>query len=286
MIAVTGATGELGHLAVQKLLGRKVAPAEIVAAVRSVDKAQALAEIGVNVRHADYDKPETLARAFAGVEKLLLVSSSEVGKRLPQHRAAIAAARAAGVCHIVYTSLLRADTSPMALAAEHRATEAEIRNSGLVFTLLRNGWYTENYTGQIPRIREHGALIDCAGSGKIASASRADFAEAAAVVLTQAGHEGRTYELAGDTAYTLAEFASELTRQCGEPVVQYKNLSPEAYAEALLHAGLPQGFADILADSGKCAAEGSLFDDSHTLSRLIDRPTTSLRESIRAALAV
>lgn len=283
MIAVTGATGQLGRIVIDALL-KKVPAAEIVAAVRTPAKAANLAALGVIVRQADYGQPETLEAAFAGVDKLLLISGSEVGQREAQHKAVIDAAKAAGVGFIAYTSLLHADTSPLGLGVEHRATEALLKASGIPFALLRNGWYTENYAASIPPALAHHAFIGAAGEGRIASAARQDYAEAAAEVMTRDDQAGKVYELSGDDSYTLAQFAAEIATQSGEKV-DYVNLSQADFAAALKGAGLPEGLAEMLADSDAGAEKGGLFDDSRQLSKLIGRPTTSWQAVIRAALA-
>ncbi|MCE1170399.1 MAG: SDR family oxidoreductase, partial [Azovibrio sp.] len=256
----------------------------IVAAVRRPDQARDLEALGVQLRQADYDRPETLAAAFAGAEKLLLISSSEVGRRLPQHEAVIDAARQAGVALLAYTSLLHADSSPLPLAAEHKATEARLQASGLPHVILRNGWYTENYLASLPVALEHGVLLGGAGQGRIASAARADYAAAAAAVLTRPDQAGRIYELAGDSAYTLAELAAEISRQAGKPV-RYQDLPEADYRAALLGAGLPEGLAVLLAESDSGAARGGLYDDSRQLSQLIGRPSTPLAAQVAQALA-
>ncbi|TBV09567.1 SDR family oxidoreductase [Stutzerimonas kirkiae] len=278
-IAVTGATGQLGRIVIEKLK-QKVAASEIVALVRNPGKAQGL---GVNARQADYSRPETLETALQGIATLLLISSSEVGQRIAQHGNVIEAAKKAGVGHIVYTSILHADSSPLSLGIEHRQTEALLRASGLAFTLLRNGWYTENYTGSIPAALAGGAFIGSAGEGRIASATREDYAEAAAVVLTGQGHVGKTYELAGDQAWTLAELAREVSRQAGREI-PYRNLSEADYRAALEQAGLPSGLAALLAESDVGASQGGLFDDGRQLSALIGRPSTPLSVSVARAL--
>ena len=261
MIALTGATGQLGHYVLQDLL--KTVPAgQIVAIVRNPAKAQTLSQQGVVVRQADYSDEAALTAALQGVDKLLLISSSEVGQRAVQHRNVINAAKAAGVKFIAYTSLLHADTSPLGLAAEHIATEQMLADSGIAYALLRNGWYTENY---------------------LASATRADYAAAAARVIAGEGHAGKVYELAGDNAWTLSDLAAELSKQSGKNVV-YQNLSEADFAAALKSVGLPAGLADMLADSDVGASKGGLFDDSRTLSTLIGRPTTSLAESVKGIL--
>ncbi|MFM9899975.1 MAG: SDR family oxidoreductase [Polaromonas sp.] len=283
MIVVTGATGQLGRLVIDALL-QTVPAAQVVAAVRQPAKAADLAARGVQVRYADYSQPATLDAAFQGATQLLLISSSEVGQRVPQHRAVIEAAQRAQVQLLAYTSLLRADTSPLGLAAEHQATETLLRASGLPVVLLRNGWYTENYTASVPAALAHGVLLGSAGAGRIASAARADYAAAAAAVLTRPDQAGRVYELAGNTSYTLAEFAAALAVQSGQAVA-YQDLPEADYSAALLGAGLPEGLASLLADSDAGAAQGALFDDQRQLSQLIGRPTTPLATTLRAALA-
>ena len=283
MIAVTGATGQLGRLVVENLLDRGVEPGRIAALVRSPEKAQDLAARGVQVRRADYAQPETLGPALEGVTKLLLVSSSEVGHRAVQHANVVEAARAAGVKLLAYTSILHADTTGMQLAAEHRASEETIRASGIPFVFLRNGWYLENYTGNLGPALEHGALLGSAGDGRVSAATRADFAAAAASVLTGEGHENRVYELGGDEAFTLAELAEIIARESGRPVT-YRDLPEEEYTGVLTGFGLPEAFARVLADSDRGIARGELFTDSGDLSRLIGRPTTGPREAVATAL--
>ena len=283
MIVITGASGQLGRLVIQSLL-TKVPANRIVAAVRNPEKASDLAALGVQVRRADYTDSASLDAAFQGAEKVLLISSSEVGQRLAQHRNAIDAAKRAGVALLAYTSLLHADTSPLGLAGEHVATEAWLKQSGVPFVLLRNGWYTENYLASIPPALQHGAFIGSAGEGRIASAARADYAEAAAVALTRPEQSGKVYELAGDDAYTLAGFAAELSRQSGK-AIPYVDMPENEYKSALIGAGLPEPIAGLLADSDSGASRGGLFDDTRQLSALIGRPTTPLAVSMRAALA-
>jgi len=283
MIAITGANGQLGHLVINELL--KARPAsELIAAVRTPEKAADLAAMGLAVRQADYNRPETLGSAFAGVEKVLLISSSEVGQRAPQHANVIAAAKKAGVSLLAYTSILHADASPLDLAAEHQATEAALAQSGLPHVLLRNGWYTENYAASIPAALQYGVLMGAAGLGRIASAARADYAAAAAAVLLAADQAGKVHELAGDDPYTLSEFAAELARQSGKKVA-YQNMAQEDFAAMLLGAGLPEGLAKMLAQSDVGASQGGLFDDGKTLSKLIGRPATTMPEVVRRALA-
>lgn len=278
-IAITGATGHLGRQIIAQL--RQHIPAtDIVALVRSPAKA---ADLAVATRQADYTQPATLEAALQGVDTLMLISGNEIGQRAVQHANVITAAQRAGVKHIVYTSLLRADTSPLNLAPEHVETEKMLKASGIAWTILRNGWYSENYTASIPAALELGAFYGSAGEGKIASAARADYAAAAVAVLTSTGHEGKTYELAGDQAYTLADLAAELSARTGRQI-PYVNIPEADYAAALVKAGLPEGFAAAIASWDTGAAQGALFDDGHQLSRLIGRNTTPLSQSVKAAL--
>lgn len=282
MIVVTGATGQLGHLVIKALL-KKVPAASIVAAVRNVEKAKDIAALGVQVRYADYNKPETWDAALKGADKVLLISASEIGKRAKQHRAVIDAAKRAGVRLLAYTSILHADTSPLGLAAEHRETEAMIRASGVPYGLLRHSWYTENYTAGIPNALAHGAVYGCAGNGRISSATRADYAEADVAVLTAGNQAGKIYELAGDTAYTLAELAAEISRQSGKNI-GYVNLPEAEYKNVLIKAGLPEPVAALLSDSDAGVSKGGLFDDGHQLSKLIGRATTPMATSVAAMI--
>ncbi len=282
MYAITGASGQLGRLVIDALL-ETVPASRIVAAVRNPAKARDLEARGVVVREADYTRPETLASAFVGVDKLLLISSTEVAGRLPLHRAVIDAARRAEVSLLAYTSMLHADTSPARLAIEHRRTEEIIAAAGLPAVILRNGWYTENHLMALPAALEHGAFIGAAKDGRFSSAAREDYAAAAAVALATDGHAGKTYELAADDAFTLTQLAAEVSRQSGKPVV-YNDLAQDAYADALTSAGLPPEFAGVLADADVAASRGALFDDGGALARLIGRPTTPLASVVATAL--
>lgn len=276
-IAVTGATGHLGQLTLQALKTR--APqANVIALARDPAKIS-----GTPARAFDYTKPETHAAALAGVDTLVLISSNDFNDRAGQHRAVIASAKAAGVKRILYTSILKGDASPMLLAADHIATEAALKASGIPTTLLRNGWYTENYTGSLAASVEHGAVIGASGEGRIAAAARADYAEALAVTALDDSHAGKTYELAGDSAFAMADFAAEVAKAAGKPVA-FVNMPQADYAKALQGFGLPEGFAMVLADTDDHVQRGALFDDSHTLSRLIGRPTTPIATTIKAAL--
>lgn len=273
-IAITGATGHLGRLAIAALQARGAQP---IALARDPSKA----DLGVETRAFDYTKADPAA--LKGVDTLVLISSNDFNDRAGQHRNAIAAAKAAGVKRILYTSILKGDQNPMILAQDHIATEAAIREAGIPATILRNGWYTENYTGSLGAALEHGAIIGAAGEGKVNSAARKDYAEAIAVAALDAAHTGKTYELAGDAAHTGADFAAAVAKAAGKPVA-YVPMSQTDYAKALTGFGLPEGFAHVLADSDARAGEGALSDDSGTLSRLIGRPTTAIAETIAAAL--
>ena len=279
-IAITGATGQLGRLVVDKLK-QKVSADSIVALVRSVEKA---VDLGVEVREADYEKPQTLKLALQGIDTLLLISGSEIGKRATQHKNVIDAAKQTGVKYIVYTSLLHADTTSISIADEHVITEANLKASGIPYTVLRNGWYTENYAGTIPGAIAGGAYIGSAGEGKISAATRADFAEAAVSVLTSGGHEGKIYELGGDEPFTLSELAAEISRQT-EKDIPYKNLPEADYATTLTGFGLPEGMAQAIAGWDVAIAKGDLFEDSRQLSKLIGRPTTPLDAALKNILS-
>jgi NAD(P)H dehydrogenase (quinone) len=280
--AITGATGQLGRLVIDELLDRGVPAADVVAIVRSPEKAAALVDRGVAVRAGDYSKPETLPAALDGVDVLLLISGSELGQRVTQHAAVVDAAKAAGVGRIAYTSVLRADTTPLVLAPEHKATEELIRASGVPFTLLRNGWYIENYTAQIPQYLAQGAIVAAAGDGRIAAATRADFAAAAAAVLTGDGHAGAVYELGG-TAFGLKELAATVSEVTGTEVV-YSAVSTSELVRILTGAGLDEGTAGFVAALDEAAERGDLDTDSTDLARLIGRPSTPLIDAIRAAV--
>ena len=282
MIAITGATGQLGRLVIEALI-QKVPSSQIVATARNLEKAKDFSDRGIEVRLADYNQPETLLPAFKGADQLLLISSSEVGQRTRQHGAVIEAAKAAGVKLLAYTSVLHADTTPLTMLNEHQETEKILQSSGIPFVSLRNSWYTENYTSKIPVILKEGVILGSVGTGLIASAERADYADAAATVLINDGHANRIYELAGDKAFTMSDLAAEIMRQSGK-TVEYKNLTVEDYKAALISKGTPEEIAPMVADMDVGISKGALFDDSHRLSQLIGRPTTPLEKTIAAAI--
>ncbi|MEL5960756.1 SDR family oxidoreductase [Streptomyces sp. CLV115] len=282
-IVVTGATGELGRLVVEQLL--TTVPANgIAAVVRDADKAAPLAARGIELRVADYDRPESLKDVFRAGDRVLLISGSEVGRRVPQHTAVVDAAKAAGVAQLAYTGILGGPAADFRLAEEHKATEQLILDSGLPHTFLRNGWYTENYTANLAPVLAHGAVVANAGDGRVASATRADYAAAAAAVLTGEGHLGAAYELSGDVAWSLAEYAAEISRATGKEIA-YRNVPAAAHQEILVGAGVPEFFAGILVDVDKAIERGLLATTSGDLARLIGRPTTPLAETVAAAVA-
>ena len=276
-IVVTGATGHFGRLAIESLLAKGVPAAEIVGLGRQVEK---IADLGVTVKQVSYDDPAALEEAFTGADKVLFVSGNEFDKRPQQHRNVVEAAKKAGVGLIVYTSAPKADTTDMLLAGDHLATERLLAESGVAYVVLRNSWYIENY--DVEQALANG-LFGAAGAGKISGATRADYAEAAASVLTTEGHEGKVYELGGEP-FTLAELAEEISRQSGKPV-SYTDLSVEKYTELLIGVGVPEGGAAILADSDRAAAKGALYSDKADLEKLLGRPVTPLSTAIKAALA-
>jgi len=281
-IVITGATGHLGRLVVESLLTRGVPAGEIVATGRRTETLADLAGRGVGVRRADFDDEASLGEAFAGAEKLLLVSGSEAGRRVPQHGNAIRAAKAAGVRLIAYTSIVRADTSTLLLAADHRDTEGLLAEAGVPHVLLRNSWYLENYTGQLPVYLEHG-IAGAAGEGRISGATRADYAEAAAAVLTGDGHAGAVYELGGEP-FTMTELADVVSAATGRTVT-YTDLPVEQYAELLVGAGLPEPVAVVLADGDRGAAAGELLVEGGDLEKLLGRTPRSLSDAVAAAVA-
>ena len=284
-IAITGASGQLGRLAVEAVLAKGVEPAGVVAVVRNPEKISDLAAQGVQVRAADYGDRDALATALAGVDRLLLISGSEMGQRVAQHGNVIEAARAAGVGSIAYTSIPDATDSPLQLATEHKATEGLLAESGIPYVLLRNGWYWENYTNGLAQTVERGVLFGAASEGRVAAAARADYAEAAAVVLTSDGHDGKTYELGGDERLTYAELAEKISAVSGRTVV-YQDLPRAEYASVLKEAGLPEPVVNMLADSDAGVAAGALDVDSGDLQKLLGRSSTPVADVLRAALAV
>ncbi|MEU9749421.1 SDR family oxidoreductase [Streptomyces niveus] len=282
-IVVTGATGHLGRLVIESLLTADVPAGEIVAVARDRAKAAPLAARGVDVRIADYDRPETLRDIFRGGDRVLLVSGSENGRRVPQHSAVVDAARTAGVAQLAYTGVLGGPDADFELAAEHKVTEQLILDSELPYTFLRNGWYTENYTENLAPVLEHGAVVAAAGEGRVASAARADYAAAAAAVLTGDGHLNKAYELCGDTAWSFDEYAAELSRQTGRTIV-YNNVPDETLFGILKGAGVPGPMVGVLVDVDKAIERGLLVGTTGDLSRLAGRPTTPLADTIAQAL--
>jgi len=279
-MVVTGANGQLGRLTIAALLSRLPASA-IIAAVRSPDQAQDLATRGIEIRHADYDLPESLETAFTDADRLLLISSNAMGRRVPQHQAVIAAAKRARIGLVAYTSILHADDTPLAAAEEHRPTEAALRASGVPFVLLRNGWYSENFLRRLPAALPSGELLGCAGNGRISAATRLDYAEAAAAVLAGGDHAGKAYELAGDTAFTLASFADAAADRFGQHLL-YRDLSESDFVAELTRMGFPAFVAEMIARSDTATRNGALFDETCQLSALIGRPTTKISEALGA----
>ena len=281
-IAITGATGQLGNLVIEQLL-QLTAAQNIVALVRKIDKAEHFKVQGIEPREFDYDRPETLVPALSGIDKLLLISANEIGRRTPQHQAVIDPAKVASEPYLAYTSLLRADTSPLGLAQEHRETEKLIQDSGITYTFLRNNWYSENYLAGVAHTIEIGTLFGAAQDGRISSASRIDYAEAAAKVLTSTGHENKTYELAGSESFSLSDLATFIGQAVNKDII-YQNLSAEEYTQGLTQAGLPAGLVDVIVDADIQTIQGAMYSDSKDLEQLIGHKTTSIQDAIKAAL--
>jgi len=278
-IAITGSTGQLGKLVIEKLT-TLTAASHLVALARDLEKVKSL---GIEGRLFDYSKPDMLAKALIGIDKLLIVSSNEIGQRLAQHKNIIDAAKLAGVKHIVYTSLLHADTSSLSLAFEHLETEKILQASGITYTILRNGWYTENFLGSLSSIIANSKVFAASGEGKIAAATRQDYALAAAKVLTTSGHENKIYELAGDIAFNMQEFSDSISKVTNQKIT-FQNLTAENYKNQLIQFGLPEGLAEFLSQTDVEIEKGQLYSDSKDLSQLIERPTTSLEQAIIDAL--
>jgi len=284
MIVITAASGNFGRLAIEDLLGRGVAASGIRAVVRDTTKLADYAERGVEVVHGDYTDQDSLVKALSGADKFLLISSSGASEeRVKQHLNAVAAAKQAGVKHVVYTSITQADTNPISFSWVHRDTESALRESGIPFTILRNNWYFENLLGSVGAALEHGAFIGSAGEGRVGYAARADYAAAAAAVLTGEGHEGKVYELTGDVAIANAALAAEVTAQSGKQV-GYASLPEQEYAKALEGFGLPAEVAADLAQADVAISEGALSEATDSLSTLIGRPTTTVAAAVTQAL--
>lgn len=283
-IVVTGATGQLGRLTVEALLRRGIPAADIIATGRDTARIKDLADRGITVRRADFADADGLAEAFAGADRLLLISASvPVGERVANHRRVIDAAVSAGVSLVAYTSTTHANTATTVIGATHGETEEYLRGRGIPSVLLRNSWYLENYTSQLPQILQNGAVVGAAGEGRISAASRADYAEAASVVLTAEGHTGTVYELGGDESFTLTELAAAISAAAGKQVA-YADLPVTDFAQALAAAGLPAELAEVLADADRGMSHGEMYTDSGDLRRLIGRPPMTLAEALAAAL--
>ncbi|WP_426514069.1 NmrA family NAD(P)-binding protein [Dactylosporangium sp. McL0621] len=281
-IVVTAASGQLGRLTVEALLARGVPASDIVATSRDVARIKDFADRGVVVRRADFAEPDSLPGAFEGADKLLLISTTTVDERVANHRRAIDAAVAAGASLVAYTSMLHADTATSVLGVTHYATEQDLRDR-VPSVMLRNGWYLENYTAQLPQVLHGGAVVGAAGQGRISAATRADYADAAAVALSTGGHVGKVYELGGDEAFTLAELAAAISAATGKQI-EYTDLPADGFARVLTEAGVPAELAHVLVDVDLAMSRGELFTDSGDLRRLIGRPAASPAEAIAAAL--
>ena len=283
MYFLTGATGKLGRIVLDLLL-QDVPANKVRVMARQPDSLAPYARRGVEVVKADFDQPDSLKVALKGVHVALLISGSAVGKRIQQHQAFLEAASRNAVARLVYTSLLRADASKMALAEEHWQTEEAIRRTGIPATILRNGWYFENYTDRLDAIRAQGGIVGCAKDGRVNAASRRDYAEAAAHVLLGKGGVGGTHELAGDKGFTLTELAEEIGRQTKQPC-RYTDVDANKLGATLRAADIAPPFADFLVDCDLGIARGDLADETGELHKLIGRATTTLQQAVAAGLA-
>ena len=281
-IAICGAAGKMGQHVIQQLL-KRINANNIVVIARHAQTGERIESDEIELRQADYLDVTSLQLALSGIDKVLLISSSEVGTLAEAHFNVIAAAQGAGIQHVVYTSLLHADQSGIAMAQEHLLTEQALFKCGLVYTILRNGWYTENYTANLKTVLDSGTLIGAAGEGKITSALISEYAEAAAIVLTTHAHENKVYELAGDESYTLTELAAEVSRQTGKNIV-YLNLEEPDYRERLIYQGTEPAMANLIVNADMGAANGALFDNSGKLQELLGRKTASLEQAVKIAL--
>ena len=283
-IAITGATGQLGQFVIQHIL-KLSQEHEIIALVRDIEKAKKLLPNTIEIRHFDYDQPQTLATSLQGIDKLLLISANEIGRRVPQHKAVIDAAKLAQVPYIAYTSLLNADHSTLGLAQEHRETEQLIKDSSLTYTLLRNNWYIENYLGGLEHDLQHGVIYGASGNGKISAATRDEYAEATAKILIAppTSHANKTYELASNQSFTKADIAATLA-ELTHKIIRYENLETEAFLNALVAVGLDDDFASFLADVDNKTAHGAMFSESKDLENLLGHPTLSLKDVLKTYL--
>jgi NAD(P)H dehydrogenase (quinone) len=282
-LLITGATGHLGRLVVEQLLTAGVPAGDIIATGRATEKIKDLADRGVQVRTVDFADPAAVRAAVAEADRVLLVSGMDLGARVAQHRNVIGAARDAGTDLVAYTSIVNAEAATITLAADHRATEQLLRGSGVPYALLRNGWYYENYTGQLPAFLAQGVIPGSAGDGRISAAARADYAAAAVRVLTTDGHAGQAYELGGDQPFTMAQLAAEVSQQSGRPV-RYVNLPAAEYAKALKEHGVPAAMADIIAETDIAVAGGALYTATGDLAALTGQPAATLSAAVGAAL--
>lgn len=278
-ILVTAASGQLGHLVIDALLARGASPDSIVAGARTVAKAADLADKGVRVVPLDYTVPESIDTALEGVDSVLLISGSDPGARLAGHVNVIEAAARAGVKKLAYTSVSHADTSELVLAPDHKATEEAIAASGIPAVLLRNNWYIENSAGDLATAARTGVLSAAVGDAAISAAARIDFAEAAAAVMLDDAHIGRTYELAGPRA-TYSDIAAAMSEVLGREVV-YTPATAEELAARLSSFGLDEGTVGFVMALDTGIARGDLDVTDSALTDLIGRPATSWVDALR-----
>ena len=256
-IVITGASGQLGRLTAELVLAR-VPASEVTLTTRRPEALSDFVGRGARVRQADFDRPETLAEAFAGGERLLLISADVVGRRVAQHRAAIEAAREVGVRHVAYTSYLNpVAENPAVITPDHRDTEEALRESGLAWTALRNAFYAEYQVPAGAQAIATGQLIHNNGEGRIAYVSREDCAAAAAAVLTTEGHEGKAYDITGPESLSFAEAAERISAATGREI-RHVDVPPEAARQGMLSSGMPEWQVDVSLGLLAAVREGAL----------------------------
>lgn len=286
-LLVTGASGQLGRLVLDSLLASGKSPASIIATTRDTAKLADYAAKGVIVRLADFDDAASLDAAFAGADKVLIISTDALdqpGKRLAQHKAAVAAAKEAGAKHILYTSMPQPDDSLVTFAPDHLGTEEAIKATGIPYTILRDGWYAENLFMSLPHALETGSWYTSTGEGRIAHITRADTAAAIAGAVLKAGNESKTYTLTGTKSRTAEEIAAIVSAATGKPL-KVVHVTDAQLAEGLKAAGLPEGFIPTIVSFDANTREGKIASVTSDAETLSGRKPTSFEDFVAASKA-